>query len=519
MNKYLTAVCVLALATCGLSAAAADKPAGKAAAPAKASAPKERNSVTEGSVTVEGKRIDYTATAGTIILKNAKGKPTGSMFYVAYTRRGVKNESRRPVTFFYNGGPGSSSVWLHMGAFGPHRVVTADHTHTPAAPYQLVNNQYSLLDVTDEVFVDAMGTGYSRIIDKHHGGAGKPKDFYGVDADVKSFSQFIGRYLSENGRWNSPKYLFGESYGTPRSAALVNYLQYHDDMDLNGVILLSSILDFQTASFNAGNDLPYELFLPSYAAVAWYHHVLPNQPAQLQPLLQQVQHFAINGYARALAEGSTLSPAQFAAVAGKLHEFTGLSTAYIEKANLRVTASEFEHQLLGSQDLTTGRLDARFAAPSMDPLSEVAQYDPQAAAISSAYVSAFNDYAHDTLKFGRNHHYIPEIQHNLHWNWKHKNPTTGQTWPGTLNVAVDLAEAMKYNPDLRVLVNSGYFDLATPYFATVYTMNHLQIPKNLQDHLQMKYYNSGHMVYVHVPALKKLHDNAAQFIESTDNLQ
>ena len=515
MKKYLSPVLLLLLAVYAGAAMAADAPASKPSATSSATPPKEEKSVTQGSVTVEGQRIDYDATAGTLILKNKDDKPIGSMFYVAYTKRGV-DPAKRPVTFFYNGGPGSSSVWLHMGAFGPERVVTADHTHTPAAPYGLVNNDYSLLDVTDEVFIDAMGTGYSRIIGKDQGGAGVDKDFYGVDADVASFAQFISRYLSENGRWNSPKYLFGESYGTPRSAALSSYLQQHDDIDLNGVILLSSILDFRTASFNAGNDLPFELFLPSYTAVAWYHHVLPNQPADLQPLLQQVQQFALGDYAHALDAGNTLSDSQFDAIAQKLHDYTGLSTAYIEKANLRVTASEFEHQLLNDQDLTTGRLDARFTGPSMDPLSEVADYDPQSAAISSAYVSAFNNYAHQTLKFGRDRRYIPETYHK--WDWTHKNRTTGQTWPGTLNVAVDLADAMKYDPDLQVLVNSGYFDLATPYFATDYTMDHLPLPKDLQNHIHMKYYDSGHMVYVHVPALKQLHDNAAAFIKSTDNL-
>ncbi len=516
MKKYPGLLFMMFLTVYGLSALAADKMPARSSA-SNTSPPKEEKSVTHGSVTVEGHRIDYTATAGTLILKNGKGQSTGSMFYVAYTRRGVKNKSRRPVTFFYNGGPGSSTVWLHMGAFGPRRVVTADHTQTPAAPYGLVNNDYSLLDVSDEVFIDAMGTGYSRIIGKDQGGAGVPKDFYGVDADVKSFAQFISRYLSENGRWNSPKYLFGESYGTPRSAALVNYLERHDDMDMNGVILLSSILDFRTASFNAGNDLPFELFLPSYAAVAWYHHALPNPPAELQPFLRQVEQFAMTGYAQALDEGNALSQSEFTNVANKLHEYTGLSTTYIEKADLRVTASEFEHQLLSNRDMTTGRLDARFTGPSMDPLSEVAYYDPQAAAISSAYVSAFNDYTHNILKFGRNRRYIPETYHK--WDWTHKNPTTGQAWPGSLNVAVDLSQAMKYDPDLQVLVNSGYFDLATPFYATVYTMNHLQIPRELQNHIHMEYYNSGHMVYVHVPALKHLHDNVARFIRNTDNLQ
>ncbi|MGH8320329.1 MAG: S10 family peptidase, partial [Gammaproteobacteria bacterium] len=416
MKKYLSPLLILFLAVYGLSALAADDPSAKTPAANNATPPKAEKSVTQGSVTVEGQRVDYDATAGTIILKNKDGKPTGSMFYVAYTKRGVKDENKRPVTFFYNGGPGSSTVWLHMGAFGPHRVVTADHTHTPAAPYALVNNDYSLLDVTDEVFIDAMGTGYSRVIGKDEGGVGEPKDFYGIDADTASFAQFISRYLSENGRWNSPKYLFGESYGTTRSAALVNYLEQQDDMDVNGVILLSSILDFRTASFNAGNDLPFELFLPSYTAVAWYHHMLPNQPADLQSLLPQVQQFAMTDYAQALDAGNTLSDSQRDAIAGKLHEYTGLSIAYIEKANLRVTAGEFEHQLLNDQDLTTGRLDARFTGPSMDPLSEGAYYDPQSAAISSAYVSAFNDYAHNTLKFGRDKPYLPEAFHK--WDWK-----------------------------------------------------------------------------------------------------
>lgn len=253
---------------------------------------KPKQSVTYGSVVVEGHRIDYKATAGTIILRNSRGKPTASMFYVAYTKRGVRNKTDWPVTFFWNGGPGSSSVWLHMGAFGPERVVTNDHTQAPPAPYKLVNNQYSLLDATDEVFIDAVGTGYSRVIGKSEGGGGKSKNFWGVDQDVKSFAQFITRYLTQNHRWNSPKYLFGESYGTTRAAALSAYLERHDNIDPNGVILLSSILNFYADSFNTGNDLPYELFLPTYTAVADYHHKLPNSPQKLSAYLQQVEAFA-----------------------------------------------------------------------------------------------------------------------------------------------------------------------------------------------------------------------------------
>ncbi|MGH8147565.1 MAG: S10 family peptidase [Rhodanobacteraceae bacterium] len=507
----LAASCCLVFGATALGATK-DSKAEKSAPSSHTPPPKAQQSVTEGSVTVEGKRIDYTATAGTIILKNKKGEPTGSMFYVAYAKRGA-DKSKRPVTFFYNGGPGSSSVWLHMGAFGPRRVVTSDHTHTPAAPYKLVNNDYSLLDVTDEVFIDAMGTGYSRVIGKKQGGVGEDKDFYGVDADAQSFAQFINQYLSQNNRWNSPKYIYGESYGTTRSALLARVLQGWD-IDLNGVVLQSSILDFRTASFNAGNDLAYELFLPSYAAVAWYHHKLANQPADLQPFLQQVQQFAVGPYAHALAQGSTLSKDQFDAIAKKVSDYTGLSMAYVEKANLRVTASEFEHELLNANDTTVGRLDARFSGPSMDPMNQTPQYDP-AGSIMPAYIATFNGYVHNTLKFGRGHHYLPMAGHK--WDWKHKNRTYGQTWPGLPNTAFDLASAMKHNPNLQVLVSSGYFDVATPYFATVYTMQHLPIPKSLDSHIHMKFYDSGHMIYAHAPALKKLHDNTAAFMRNTDN--
>ncbi|MGA7965466.1 MAG: peptidase S10 [Gammaproteobacteria bacterium] len=510
-KRYFPGRPSLALAALVVSsvALAAGPPSGKASP----STVKPKTVVTHGSVTVEGHRIPYTATTGTIILRNSKGKPTASMFYVAYTKDGVSSENNRPVTFFWNGGPGSSSVWLHMGAFGPDRVVTKDDTHTPPAPYKLVNNDYSLLDKTDEVFIDAVSTGYSKIITKADGGAGKSSDFWGVDGDTKSFAQFITRYLTKNHRWNSPKYLFGESYGTTRASALAAYLEMHDNIDPNGVILLSSILNFYTDSFNDGNDLPYELWLPTYTAVADYHHALPNPPKDLQAYLKQVEAFAIGPYAHALAEGNTLGSAEKQSIAEKLHEYTGLSTAYLMKANLRVTGMEFEHQLLNANDETVGRLDARFKGPSMDPLSQMAYYDPQGAAISSAYVSAFNDYAEKVLKFNENFPYVPESgKVNQSWNWKHQNPQTGQTWPGLPNVAVDLSQAMKYNPDLKVLVNAGYYDLATPFYAAKYQVDHLQIPKSIQDNVKLAYYYSGHMVYAHLPSLKKLHDTVAAFI-------
>ncbi|HKJ46248.1 MAG TPA: hypothetical protein VJ991_10510 [Balneolales bacterium] len=476
---------------------------------------KPKTEVTEGSVTVEGHKISYKTTAGNIFLTNDKGDTTARMFYIAYTKDGV-SATHRPVTFFWNGGPGSASVWIHMGAFGPKRVKTNDHTHTPAAPYELLNNQYSLLDATDEVFVDAVGTGYSRVIGKDKGGAGKPDDFYGVDADAHSFAQFIRKFVSENNRWNSPKYIFGESYGTTRAALLSKDLEMRQDMDINGTILLSSILDFHTASFNAGYDLPYELFLPSYTAVAWYHHQLPNQPAKLEPLLKDVEHFALHDYAQALAEGNNLNPATRTNIISKLHQYTGLPESYLDKANMRVTGAEFEKEVLADSDKTTGRLDARYTGPTMDALSQTREYDPHSAAFSSAYISLFNHYVHNDLHYGRKLHYRPFG--GGHWDWKHRVRTAGQAWPGSPNVAVDLVQAMKYNPHLHVLVNSGYFDLGTPFFATDYTVDHMSLPKNLQSHIQREYYHSGHMVYQHIPSLKRLHDNVKSFIEKTDNL-
>jgi len=511
-NHLAIALALMGLAF-GVSAFGAGPSATKAAAtPAP---PKAQKSVTQGSVTVEGHRIDYTATAGTIILKNQDGKPTGSMFYVAYVKRGI-NPANRPVTFFYNGGPGSSTIWLHMGAFGPQRIVTADHTHTSAAPYQLVNNDYSLLDVTDEVFIDAMSTGYSRIIGKDQGGAGDKQDFYGVDPDVKSFAQFITRYLSDNNRWNSPKYLYGESYGTLRSEVLANYLEQQDDVDLNGVVLQSA---YMGNAVPYGSDIQYETILPTMAADAWYHHKLPNQPADLQAFLAQVEQFAMNQYSLALNAGNTLDAGDFTAIAQKLHDYTGLSVAYIEKANLRVTPGEFFHELLNEQGLTVGRLDGRFTGPSMDLMSQTAEYDPQAAAISSAYVAGFNDYAHNVLKYGRDQTYRPEAYDVVFpWPREDANLITGRKM-SAVNGGIDLAQAMKYDPKLQVLVDSGYYDFATPFFGMDYSINHLDIPRDLQSHIHVKYYESGHMIYVHIPGLRKLHDNTAAFIRSTDNLQ
>jgi carboxypeptidase C (cathepsin A) len=440
------------------------------------------------------------------------------MFYVAYAKPNMEPD-KRPITFLFNGGPGSSSVWLHMGAFGPRRVITADNSHTPAAPYQVVNNDFSLLDASDLVFVDAPGTGFSRIAGKN-----KEKEFYGVDQDAHAFAEFIVAYLSKYGRWNSPKYLFGESYGTPRSAVLANLLEQDYKLDLNGVMLLSQILNFDLSvdepENNPGVDLPYVVALPTYAATAWYHHKLPgpNSPTELEPFLKEVEDFATKDYAHALAEGATLSKAQRQAIAEKLRAYTGLPVSYILKANLRIDGGEFEKNLQDDADTTTGRLDTRFSGPTMDPLSKEADYDPQAAAISSAYVSAFNDYIRKSLKFGQEKMYRPQAPLWKKWDFKHQPPGAERPLQQATNTMPDLARAMKYNPDLRIFLAGGYFDLATPFYEGWYEMHHLPIPERLQDHIQYRYYQSGHMVYAHQESLKALHDDAAAFIHSTDYL-
>jgi carboxypeptidase C (cathepsin A) len=482
-------------------------------------------STSEGSVSVEGKRIAYKAVAGTIVLHgkgDKENEPTVSMFYVAYFKKGA-DAAKRPVTFIYNGGPGSATVWLHMGAFGPRRVVTKDDSHTPAAPYQLVNNDYSLLDASDLVFIDAPGAGFSRLIANDADASKRDeqmkdrrKEIYGVDGDGRAFAQFITQFLSRYSRWNSPKYLFGESYGTTRSAVVANDLENENSVDLNGVILLSQILNFDTSidgpDQNPGVDLPYELALPTYAATAYYHHKLPQQPADLESLLQEVEQFALGDYAQALMAGSRLDDTRKQAIAEKLHQYTGLPVAYLLKANLRVTGGMFEQQLLGDTDTTTGRLDTRFAGPSLDPLSKESQYDPQSSAISSAYIAAFNNYVRNDLKYGQDQNYL-EYADIKEWDSKHNNHD------GAVNVMPDLAMAMKTNPDLKILLNGGYYDLATPFYAADYEMHHMPIQPALMNNISYAWYPSGHMVYAHEESLKLLHDNVARFIDQTDNVK
>ena len=488
---------------------------------------------TPGSLEAGGQHIAYSAVVGTLTvgatdtqdaqlgmdgkplpgsqLANSEGKdpkdasPTARMSYVAYFKKDARSEDR-PITFFYNGGPGSSTVWLHMGSLGPKHVVTSGDQHVPAAPYRLVDNANSLLDASDLVFIDMPGTGFGRLMGKD-----PEKAFWGVDEDANAFARFIARFITKFSRWNSPKYIFGESYGTTRSAVLADVLENNKSIDINGVILLSQIFNFTTdidaAGANPGVDLPYELALPTFAAAAWYHKKATPHPPALEPFLKEVEEFAMGPYAHALAQGTDISDDEKRTVAEKMHGYIGLPAAYLIKANLRVNGGEFEKMLLDDENLTLGRLDTRYSGPHMDPLSQAADYDPQSSAISSAYVSLFNDYVRKDLKYGEGETFLPQaLFGSFEWDLKHKGNSNN------LNVAPDLAEAMKSNPRLKVMVNGGYYDLATPFFAAMYEEKHLPIPATLTRNIEYDWYESGHMVYVRDESLKQLHDRVAAFI-------
>ncbi len=480
-------------------------------------APKEKAVTTSHSVQIGGRSMAYKATAGTLIIRDDKGKPEANMFYVAYIADGEKDGSRRPLTFLYNGGPGSSSIWLHMGSFGPVRVSTASPEATPPAPYQLVPNSDSLLDKTDLVFVDAIGTGYSKGLpnekEKTEKDADPDKKFWGTDEDIDAFGRFVQRYITVNNRWNSPKFLFGESYGTPRSAGLVKYLQDHG-IACNGVVLLSSILNY--AEHLPGLDINYVNYLPSYAAIAWYHDKLPNKPATLEPFLTEVRDFARGEYQVALSKGAALGDQERDAIAAKLHAYTGLSVAYLKEADLRVNPSRFRKELLRDDRLTMGRYDARFEGVDSDAAGENPETDASDTGIAGAFTAAFNDYLVRELHYPSDIPYKVEATAIRSWDWKHKLPG-GESWMSTVPLPImvnDLGAAMRENPHLKVLSANGWFDLATPFFATEYDLAHLGIDAKLRQNVTIDYYPSGHMVYLNVDALKQFKADLARFYDS-----
>lgn len=465
---------------------------------------------TKHSIVLNGETIAYTVTTGTLVLKQESEKegasegekPKASFFFVAYTRDDVPDPAARPLTFSFNGGPGSSSVWLHLGVLSPRRVIMTELGDLPAPPYTLAGNEFSLLDVSDLVFIDPVGTGYSRAVTGE-----KDKEFHAFKKDIESVGDFIRLYATRYGRWLSPKFLIGESYGTTRAAGLSGYLQERHGMYLNGIMLVSSILDFSTADFQPGHDLPYLLFLPTYTATAWYHKKLePALQANLADTLREVEAFALTEYAAALLQGDALPAPDRARIAEKLARFTGLSAEYIERANLRLEILHFTKELLRDEHRAVGRLDSRFKGIERDQTAATIENDPSFSNIIGPYTAAFYDYVRRELKFESDLPYeILSLKVNQQWSFgEHENRY--------VNVADTLRAAMNINPHLKIFVANGYYDLATPYFCTGYTFNHLALDASLRENVVMTYYEAGHMMYIHLPSLAKLKEDLANFV-------
>lgn len=468
--------------------------------------PKEETKVTHHVVKIGGEKVEYTATAGTINidteLSRRGSKKKANIFYMAYTRKGQKL-GERPITFSFNGGPGSSSVWLHLGLFGPRRVVMGPEGHPTPPPYKLVDNEYSLLDKTDLVFIDPVSTGYSRAENEK-----KARDFHGLEADIHAVGEFIRLYVSREKRWGSPKFLAGESYGTTRASGLVQHLQNRHGMNFNGVMLISSIIQFQTARFDEGNDLPYILFLPTYTATAFYHGKLdPSLGKELRPILDQVEEFALGEYGTALLKGDRLSDEEKGAVADKLSHFTGIDKEFILNSQLRLNIHQFCKELYRDEQRTVGRLDSRFKGIDRDSVGERNSYDPSYAAILGTYTATMNAYVREELGYESDRVY--EILTGKTWPWDYSS------FEGRyVEVAERLRDAMSRNRDLKVYVANGYYDLATPYFATEHTFNHMMLDPELRDNVTMKYYPSGHMMYIQYESLKNQKQHLVEFLDS-----
>ena len=459
-------------------------------------------SVTKHKGMFGGQAVSYTATTGETYLKDKDGKPLAAIFATSYVKDGGDPKTR-PITFLYNGGPGSGSLWLHMGAFGPKRVVLPDAKDDGAPPYPIVDNPESLLDVTDIVFIDPVGTGFAHALGKKD-----PKDYWGVSADAKSIAEFIRIWLNENGRWNSPKYIGGESYGTTRSVALINELESsYNDVAVNGIILISTILDFAAPAEVQGNEMPYVLNLPSMATTAWYHHKIANPPATPAEIAQQARDFAIGPYAAALLKGNALAGEERARVRAELARLTGLSEQFVDNANLRVTPGRFYKELLRDRGLTIGRLDTRYTGVDYDRAGEEPDNDPSFYAIDGAYTAAINSYLRDDLKLKMERDYVT-IGGVRGWDWKLQGQG-GRDGEVYVNVAPYLSRAMRENSGLRVFVGQGWYDFATPFFGAEYAMNR---PGFDPARIQFHYYDAGHMMYVRPEDLAKLSSDIRSFI-------
>ncbi len=474
--------------------------------------PKAETFLSERSLTIAGERINLDVEAGTMELRDENNEPIALFGFTYYAKQGVSDTRERPIVFAFNGGPGSSSFWLHMGVLGPTRIEVNDPANTPAAPYNLVDNDYSILDVADLVMLDPVGTGLSVPI-----GKADFKDFWGVDQDIRSLSLFITQFLIREGRMNSPKYLLGESYGTFRNAGLMNNL-LNQGIAMNGVIMVSAVFDLRTLLFPPNDDLPYLVHFPTYAATAWYHDQVNNKPADVYDFLDEVRTFTEEEYMPALYRGDQLSPTEKTEMATKLAAYTGLSPDYWEKADLRVTNGEFFQELMRETGETVGRLDSRFTGINQDLLSQTADYDPQSTAISPAYITGFMDYFYKDLGVSKDLTYTVSAgrRGGFSWDWKHQGNMAWGTI-GAINTGIDMAEALTKDPNMKVLVLNGIYDLATVFYGVEHSINHLGLPPEIKDNIIMEYYEAGHMMYTHQPSLEKFKDDVAGFIRDTSN--
>lgn len=464
-----------------------------------------RQSVTQHQIRIDDEVVRYTATTGWLIQKK-DDKPVARFGYTAYVRDGDYTPGERPLMFAFNGGPGSSSIWLHMGILGPQRVIVNDPDFTPPPPARRVDNEFSIIDKTDLVMIDPVGTGFSRPIGEAEG-----KMFWGVDQDIESVGAFIKQYITENGRWASPKFILGESYGGIRGAGLAHYLQSRHGMHLNGVILVSPFLDAAAGRDGDGLDLPHALFLSTFAATAWYHDALDPRPPELEPFLQEVDRFALDEYLPALTAGYTIDAERKRAIATRLANYTGVSAEYWEKADLRVDHQQYLQELKRSDRLIAGRIDSRFIGPSINPLSETMDYDPFFPAVGPAYTAAFLDYLHNDLDFGRDLEYKTSAW-PLDWDWTHRAPNGRRQV--AVNLLPDMSMALIMNPGLHLHIQQGYFDMATPVGATDYYVRHLDIPPEARKRIRVDYYEAGHMMYLHQPSMQKYRDDLVAFIAS-----
>ena len=461
----------------------------------------EMTSKTKHEIQINGKKIPYTATAGTLVLKKEE-KPWANMFYVAYTRDDVPEAAKRPITFAFNGGPGSSSVWLHLGALGPKRVEMGPDGEQPKPPYHLVDNEDTALEFTDLVFIDPVTTGFSRQAPGEN-----PAAFHGFDGDLESMGEFIRFYLGRSDRWASPKFLAGESYGTTRAAGLSQSLLQNFGIYLNGITFISTVLNFETISFAPGNDLPYALYLPSYTATAWYHKKLGKDlQGDLEKAIGESRRFAANEYTVALMKGDKLTSAERANTIRQLARLTGLSEQFIDESNLRVSLARFSKELLRKDRLTVGRYDGRLEGVDVDATSDRPDYDPSYASVQGAYTAMFNDYVRIELKYETDLTYEVLTGKVQPWNYQHFENRY-------VNVAENLREAMTQNPNLKVLFANGYYDLATPFSATEYTVNHMGLAPALSDHVSLTYCEAGHMLYTRKSCLDGLHKSMAELYQ------